>query len=232
MPARTASAASHHQLVVEEFCALIQALHEDGIEAIQARLYERLEVSRSTVSETVALLQDDGYLAVGTPLQLTERGLAIAERTIRRRRLAECFLQRALGLSLAGCRDGAERWQYHMTDEIEAAMIRTLDHPATSPQGNPIPYEPRADPDDTHDATTIALARVAPGQAFTVVRIREELESTQGMLQYLDDAGLRPGVDAVIVAMSPDGTATIETGNERAGLGPSITNSLMVRRRD
>lgn len=215
------------QHVVEEFCALIQALREDGVEPIQARLFERLEISRSTVSETVAILDKEGYIAHRDHLDLTPEGLAVAERTLRRRRLAEVFLAEHLDLSFAACRRDAERWQHGISDDVEASMSRVLGRPAVCPHGNPIPYKVRRDPARV-PAGHVPLSTIGVGAGVELVRIREELESTTGMLDYLDGAGLRPGARLTVDTLSPDGTRTVAIGDQRAGLGPFVCERLVV----
>ncbi|MFT3855481.1 MAG: metal-dependent transcriptional regulator [Ilumatobacteraceae bacterium] len=215
------------QYVVEEFCALIQTLREDGVEPIQARLFERLEISRSTVSETVAILDKEGYIAHRDHLDLTPEGLVVAERTLRRRRLAEVFLVEHLDLSFAACRRDAERWQHGISDDVEANMISVLGRPVVCPHGNPIPYKVRRDPARV-PAEQVALSTVGVGAGAELVRVREELESTTGMLDYLDGAGLRPGARLTVETLSPDGTRTVAVGDQRAGLGPFVCGRLVV----
>lgn len=205
----------------------MQALLEDGVAPIQARLFERLEVSRSTISDTVAALAAEGYLIAADTLALTPAGLELAERTIRRRRLAELFLAETLELSFSACRADAERWQHAISDDVEAGMTRVLDRPATCPHGNPIPYEVRADPAG-RAGDVLPMSDLAPGTTFVVRRIREELEVVPGMLDYLDVTGLRPGAEGVVVGLSPDGTRTVSVAGQSAGLGPFVGTRLLV----
>ena len=86
----------------EEYCEAIWELAEDDISVIQARIAERLEVSRPAVSEMIRRLDDEGLVdADGSRIELTPDGQKLAERVVRRHRLAERFLTDILGLSWA-----------------------------------------------------------------------------------------------------------------------------------
>ena len=86
----------------EEYCEAIWELAEDDIAVIQARIAERLDVSRPAVSEMIRKLDAEGLVATeGTRITLTADGLRLAERVVRRHRLAERFLTDILGLSWA-----------------------------------------------------------------------------------------------------------------------------------
>src|SRR3712207_2368448 len=85
----------------EEYCEAIFELKEDDLEVIQARIAERLGVSRPAVSEMVRRLAGEGLITMGGGIRLTDSGVALAERVVRRHRLAERFLTDVLGLGWA-----------------------------------------------------------------------------------------------------------------------------------
>lgn len=217
---------SDTQLATAEiYCATIQALREDAIAPIQARLHERLNASRSTISETVATLADHGYIARDEVLMLTEQGLEIAERTLRRRRLAELFLIDSLDLSLAQSVVEAANWVTAISAELEVRLIAKLGRPSVSPFGNPIPYEVRPDPATPSLPT---LAGVEPGSSFQIARIREELVAAHNMIDYLEGSGLVPGGEATVESVAPDGTMSVVRDGVRVGFGPFVTTRLIV----
>lgn len=192
----------------ETYCEAIFELREDDNAVIQARLADRLGVSRPSVSEMVRRLRADGLLAPLDPIALTASGQALAERVVRRHRLAERFLTDVLGLSWAQAHHEAAAWEHVLTDTVEAAMVRVLGHPTTCPHGNPIPgsdYSPPA---------AVPLSDLAPAERFTVTRVTEELEFVDGMLEYLEGAGVRPGRDGCVEAIAADGTRTLRMSVE------------------
>ena len=79
-----------HHPAFEEYCETIFELNEDGQRVIQARIAERLEVSRPAVSEMVRRLVDDGLVTVTkNEISLTPSGRELATTMVRRHRLAE-----------------------------------------------------------------------------------------------------------------------------------------------
>jgi len=86
----------------EEYCETIFELAEDDVDVIQARVAERLEVSRPAVSEMIHRLASEGLVTLkGRSIELSSEGLNLAEKVVRRQRLAEVFLTQVLGLSYA-----------------------------------------------------------------------------------------------------------------------------------
>ena len=70
----------------EEYCEAIWELREDEIDVIQARIAERLEVSRPAVSEMIRRMEAEGLIDLGATITLTSSGRTLAERVVRRHR--------------------------------------------------------------------------------------------------------------------------------------------------
>lgn len=206
----------------EEYCETIYELGEDDLDVIQARIADRMEVSRPAVSEMVKRLEAEGLIESGRQITLTPKGLHLAETVVRRHRLAECFLTDILGLSWADAHQEAGKWEHVISPTVEKAMMARLDDPTTCPHGNPIPGSGYEAPE------LIALEAVGVGNGFTVRRIPEELEFTDGMLDFLEQAAITPGSHGTVTAMSPDGTATVEIGGTAVGVGGFASARILV----
>jgi DtxR family transcriptional regulator, Mn-dependent transcriptional regulator len=207
----------------EEYCEAIFELREDDVSVIQARIAERLEVSRPAVSEMIRRLEDDDLVTVDKGrIDLTDSGRELAERVVRRHRLAERLLTDVLGLSWAEAHAEAGKWEHIISERVEGAMMQLLGEPTTCPHGNPIPGSAYEAPDAK------ALSNVAVGGGFTVSRIPEELEFAPGMLDFLEDSSLRPGISGVVSGTSPDGTLTVEIGGSHVGVGPFAAERILV----
>ena len=206
----------------EEYCEAIWELREDDIDVIQARIAERLEVSRPAVSEMIRRMETEGLIDVGTNITLTTSGRTLAERVVRRHRLAERFLTDMLGLSWADAHTEAGKWEHVISDPVEQALTRVLGDPTTCPHGNPIPGAAYRAPD------TRALSAVAIGAEFTVSRIPEELEFEPGLLAFLEENSLQPGHTGTLTALSPDGTATVEIDGKHVGIGRFASDRILV----
>ena len=79
-------APGEHHPAFEEYCECIFELHEDDVEVIQARIAERLNVSRPAVSEMIRRLADEGLIDTEGGIALTAAGVELAQRVVRRHR--------------------------------------------------------------------------------------------------------------------------------------------------
>ncbi|MEY3030608.1 MAG: hypothetical protein RL058_971 [Actinomycetota bacterium] len=215
-------APGEHHPAFEEYCECIFELHEDDVEVIQARIAERLNVSRPAVSEMIRRLSAEGLIDTDDGIALTPSGVELAQRVVRRHRLAERFLTDTLGLSWAEAHHEAGKWEHIMSDSVEEALDRLLGSPTTCPHGNPIPGSDYVAPD------VRPLAEASVGTRFTVRRIPEELEFTPGLLEFLEESSIQPGYSGTVTATSPDGTITIEIEGRHVGVGAFASERILV----
>jgi DtxR family transcriptional regulator, Mn-dependent transcriptional regulator len=207
----------------EEYCEAIWELKEDDVEVIQARIAERLSVSRPAVSEMIKRMQAEGFVAVeGSTINLTAQGSELAEQVVRRHRLAERLLTDILGLPWADAHVEAGKWEHVISEPVEKAINRLLDNPTTCPHGNPIPGSSYTAPD------MVVLADLEVGERFEVTRIPEELEFTPGLLEFLEGAAIQPGQVGLLTAASPDGTITVEVDGRHVGVGAFAAARILV----
>jgi DtxR family Mn-dependent transcriptional regulator len=207
----------------EEYCETIYELHEDDVEVIQARVADRLMVSRPAVSEMIKRLEVEGLVAIDhNAISLTKDGKRLAERVVRRHRLAERFLTDILGLSWADAHKEAGKWEHVISEPVEQAIVRVLGDPTTCPHGNPIPGADYVAP------ASVPLSEVIVGGDFTVSRIPEELEFAPGLLEFLEEADVVPGRAGKITAASPDGTTTVEIDGRHVGIGAFASQRILV----
>ena len=171
-----------HHPAFEEYCETIFELEEDNLKVIQARIAERLDVSRPAVSEMIKRMSEEGLLKDGdSGVVLTTRGMELATRVVRRHRLAECFLTDVLGLSWTEAHHEAGKWEHVISTSVEDAMRKVLEDPTTCPHGNPIPGSDYKEPKNMAH-----LNDLTAGSDFVVERIPEELELTDGLLEFLE----------------------------------------------
>ncbi len=216
---------TEHHPAFEEYTETIYELAEDGITVIQARIAERLDVSRPAVSEMVKRMDAEGLVVVDKKGQilLTDSGESLATTIVRRHRLAERFLTDVLDLDWTTAHHEAGRWERSISPGVETAMLRVLEDPTTCPHGNPIPGSNYTEP-----ANAVVLAKVEAGNDFTVIRIPEELEFEPGQLEFLESSGLMPGRLGTMLSIAPDGTATVQVDGTPIGLGSATTSRIVV----
>jgi DtxR family Mn-dependent transcriptional regulator len=215
-------AAGEHHPAFEEYCECIFELREDDLDVIQARIAERLQVSRPAVSEMMKRLEAEGLITSDDGIRLTASGRRLAETVVRRHRLAERFLTDILKLSWAEAHHEAGKWEHVISDSVEQAMVELLGDPTTCPHGNPIPGTGYVAPDSE------PLSTIAVGDAFTVQRITEELEFEPGLLEFLEASAIQPGNVGTVTALSPDGTLTVEIDGRHVGVGSFASERILV----
>ncbi len=209
----------------EEYCETIFELAEDDLDVIQARIADRLEVSRPAVSEMVKRLEKEGLITSDDHvILLTDDGRDLATSVVRRHRLAERFLTDVLGLSWTEAHHEAGRWEHVISPAVEVALDRLLGQPTTCPHGNPIPGSSYSEPDTRH------LSDVGVGESFTVSRIPEELEFADGLLEFLEKSSLMPGKTGSVTAAA-DGTVTIRICGRSVAVDPFAADRILVTTR-
>ena len=212
---------------VEEYLETMLGLAEEGVPVIQARIAERLGRSAPSVSEMLDRLIEDGYVTrEGRRLSLTESGRALAEKVVRKHRLAERLLVDVIGLEWHKVHREAGRWEHVISDDVEERLVQLLGDPATCPHGNPIPGSHSAAP----AVATRPLAEVGVGERVRLLRISEEVELNLGSLTLLDDGGFIPGAVALVGGRDADGTVevTVEGGDEKLRVSPDLSGRLFV----
>ena len=205
-----------------DYCEAIFELREDDLDVIQARIAERLDISRPAVSEMIRRMSTEGLVTVDGGIHLTPAGAVLAERVVRRHRLAERFLTDVLGLNWAEAHHEAGRWEHVLNDKVEAAMNRILGGPTTCPHGNPIHGSAYPEPE------VVPVGDLEVGTPFTVTRIPEELEFTPGVLEFLEENLVKPGMSGEVTAASPDGTVTLSIEGRHVGIGPFAASRILV----
>ncbi len=224
----------------EMYLRTIYELVEEGIVPLRARIAERLHQSGPTVSQTVARMERDGLLTVegDRHLELTDEGLRLATRVMRKHRLAERLLTDVIGLEWELVHAEACRWEHVMSETVERRLLALLDHPTESPYGNPIPGldELGESSDGTADgaanvADLVSLAAVLSGDGevrVLVRRIGEEMQKDEALMAALRRVGALPD-KVVTVAAGAEGVL-VASGGETAEIDPDHASHMLVRR--
>lgn len=113
--------------LIEDYVELIADLIDDGGEARQVEIAQRLGVSQPTVAKMLKRLATEG-LVVQRPYRgafLTASGQEVAEKSRKRHRVVESFLL-ALGISPATARIDAEGIEHHASSETLEAFGRYI----------------------------------------------------------------------------------------------------------
>jgi DtxR family Mn-dependent transcriptional regulator len=213
----------------EMYLRTIYDLEEEGITPLRARIAERLQQSGPTVSQTVARMERDGLVIVADDrhLRLTDHGRELAVAVMRKHRLAERLLVEVIGLGWEQAHIEACRWEHVMSEAVERKLVELLDHPLTSPYGNPIPgldklgeqFSSRA----TAETDLVSLDEFASagGGAAEIRRIAEYLQADETLMSQLKNAGILPGRQVQVSEVRTGSTVEVtgELGSIRVPAG-------------
>ncbi|SFB37975.1 iron (metal) dependent repressor, DtxR family [Amycolatopsis marina] len=224
----------------EMYLRTIFELEEEGVVPLRARIAERLQQSGPTVSQTVARMERDGLVVVADDrhLQLTDHGRELAIAVMRKHRLAERLLVDVIGLEWEHVHLEACRWEHVMSEAVERKLVKLLDHPTTSPYGNPIPGldklgeggEP-APPAESDLVRLDEFARAGGGDV-EIRRIAEHVQLDESLMTELKSVGVIPG-HMVRVGKTNGGGSTIEvTGdNTTMQVASSVLHAVLAQAR-
>ncbi|MCX5042584.1 FeoA domain-containing protein [Aldersonia sp. NBC_00410] len=218
----------------EMYLRTIYDLEEEGVIPLRARIAERLEQSGPTVSQTVARMERDGLLLVAGDrhLELTPKGRMLAVSVMRKHRLAERLLVDVIGLEWSEVHAEACRWEHVMSEQVERRLLEVLNHPTTSPYGNPIPglEELGLEENFTTPERLIRLTEIPNGAPTAVVvrRLAEYVQSEPDVIASLREAGVVP--DARVTVETRPGLVSISVpGHSGYELSEEMAHAVQVK---
>jgi DtxR family Mn-dependent transcriptional regulator len=204
----------------------IARLIEDGCpEPIPiSDIANQMSVLPVSVNQMIRKLEETGLLNYQPykGVELTSRGVEIASRTLRNRRLWEVFLVDHLKLSLEDADAIACTIEHVTTDEIAHRLSQFLGDPAISPGGRLIPVVNS----DQAIQDWIPLSNLEVGMQAHITHI----EADPTVSRYLIEEGLRQGSLVVIKAIGALGNRLIEAENGCIELSADITDTIEVSR--
>ena len=219
----------------EMYLRTIYELVEEGIVPLRARIAERLHQSGPTVSQTVARMERDGLVTVegDRHLELTDEGLLLATRVMRKHRLAERLLTDVIGLDWELVHAEACRWEHVMSETVERRLVELLGHPTESPYGNPIPGLGELGQEtlgESFMADVEPLSRAATTESTRVLvrRISEEMQKDEALMSAMRRVGALPDKTITIEA-TPDGVL-VGAGGETAEIFSEAADHIFVKR--
>ena len=213
-------------LTVENYVKAIYqiCLEQEGKPAATGQLAAALRVSPGTVTSMLKTLSESS-LATYTPYEgvaLTDAGVGLALRVIRRHRLIELFLVKTLSLPWDEVHEEAEHMEHAVSDLLIDRIESYLGYPEVDPHGDPIP---RAD-GTVQPTGTRSLADCLAGQKFRLSRV---LDQSPEFLRFLTESGLPLGAHGKVLAnLAQAGIVTIAIDGQRTSLGLEAAGKLMV----
>jgi DtxR family transcriptional regulator, Mn-dependent transcriptional regulator len=214
---------------VEDYLKQIYLEHERSAQkwVPMGRLAEAMAVVPGTVTSMVQSLADSGlvdYRPRGG-VRLTHAGEKLALHVLRRHRLLELFLVKALELDWAEVHVEAEQLEHAVSDKVLERIDRTLGYPQFDPHGDPIPP---AHGRLTTDHQLLPLAQCRPGQRVHIARV---LDQAPAFLGFIRDHGLTPGTTVRIVERdaAADSLQLLKADGTAITLGTAAALKILTR---
>ena len=206
-------------LAEEEYLQILFWLQEAGLPMTGANLARAMQLSAPTVHEMVGRLERDGYIsrAANRTITFTPTGAEHAEGIVSRHRLIERFLTDILGIPWDEVHEEAERLEHAMSPVLEERMRAAIGDAKTCPHGHPIVAGARL--------AGVPLADVEVGARVRVLRFENEAED---LLHYLKEAGLEPGLEAVLAERDPEQVLVETADGRRLTVTPSVAETVSV----
>ncbi len=212
---------------VEDYLKAIYEIELGGGAAATTDIAHRLAIAPGSVSAMVRRLADQGLLEHERyrGARLTEAGRRAALRTLRRHRVIEAYLARALGYAWDRVHEEAERLEHAASDELIDRMAAAIGEPTVDPHGAPIPTREGAVEEPAH----VTLADLPSGVPSRVVRVSDE---DGDRLRYLAELGIGLGAEVEVVSRAPyGGPVTLRVDGTERRIGPELATQILVEPR-
>lgn len=211
---------------VEDYLKVIYEIERMAGAAATTDIANRLAIAPASVSGMVRRLAEQGLVEHERyhGVKLTGAGRRVALRMLRRHRVIEAYLTRALGYPWDRVHDEAERLEHAASDELIDRMAEAIGGPSTDPHGAPIPTREGA----IDERTFISLGDLELGARGRVVRVSDD---DAPRLRYLGELGLVPGAEVSVLERAPfGGPVRLHVGTVERAVGPSLAAVVMVER--
>ncbi len=180
---------------VEDYLRAIYQLQDVGEAVSTGGLAQRLHVNPASVTamlkrlaaENPPLVEYERYQGVA----LTPAGEHLALAIVRRHRLLELFLVRALNYSWDEVHVEADRLEHAMSERLEDRIAAWLGQPTIDPHGDPIPTKEGS-------IAPSAGRRLSDLEAGETGRVASAMDEDPAVLRYLAEKGLTPGATVTV----------------------------------
>ncbi|HEX3748544.1 MAG TPA: metal-dependent transcriptional regulator [Bryobacteraceae bacterium] len=182
----------------ENYLKTIAEAEAEGETVKAVTLTRWLHVSAPAVTMAIRRLKRDALIRVAAEGQitLTPAGREIANRLLNRHHLIERMLTEIFGLEWYKVHEEAEQLEHAVSADFERKLVERLGTSTACPHGNIVGMD---SPAARRRRGLKPLEEAKPGERLVVVSL---FERDRKLLEYLDDAGVRPGVRVEVVSVS------------------------------
>ncbi|MBI9108030.1 MAG: metal-dependent transcriptional regulator [Spirochaetales bacterium] len=206
-----------------EYLTEIFLIHRDYGLVKNSVIAKRLGVSKPAVTQAMkrlkkySLIEQDLYGSI----LLTPAGRRVAAKVLKRHYLIEHLLIHQLDYPWVKSDEEAARIQATLSDEFTDYLFEFFNRPDFCPHGNPFPGS-------VSEKKTLSAPRLSSAVSGTrglIVRITEEGEVADGLLQFCYENRMQPGVEFVILKTSGD-FVTVRLGEIKIDIPSGIADFI------
>lgn len=208
----------------EDYLKTIFVLNQSVESVPPGMLADRLKISPAAVTKMIKHLKEKRLVSYtrGSGIALTRQGRLEALVVLRRHRLIEMFLVKALGYRWDQVHDEAERLEHSISELFEEKIDAFLGRPAFDPHGDPIPSKSGEMPDDICKT----LDTLKPGAHCRIQRVADR---DRGMLKLMEKMGLMPGARLYLLREDPyGGSLYVSIQGEEQAVGRELAANIFV----
>ena len=180
----------------ENYLKAIAEAESEGESVKAVTLTRWLHVSAPAVTMAIKRLKRDALIRVAREGQitLTAAGREIATRLLTRHHLIERMLTEIFGLEWYKVHDEAEQLEHAVSADFERKLVERLGSEPVCPHGNIVGMD---SPGARRRRGLKPLDEAAIAERVSVISV---FERDRKLLEYLDGAGIRPGVEVELLA--------------------------------
>jgi DtxR family Mn-dependent transcriptional regulator len=228
---------------IEDYLKAIYGLSRNGKSISTTEIAEHFGIAPASVTEMLKKLAKKGYVDYSPyrGVQLSPKGLRVAEKVTRKHRLLERFLHDVLRIRKDRVHLEACEMEHALSDEAEESLCRLLDHPNRCPDDDKIipactlPFSSCEECVELHRKNLeesgkrmlhpVSISQLKDGERGRVSFIRGGHKA----LQRLCDMGLTPGTEITVVKSAPfHGPLEILVRGSRLAIGRGMTEIIFV----
>ncbi|MCU0479612.1 MAG: metal-dependent transcriptional regulator [Anaerolineae bacterium] len=210
---------------VEDFLKAVYSLQQKTPDRVSTNsLAEALNIAAPTVTDMARRMEDAGLLDYRKyhGMILTDEGMALALRVLRRHRLLELYLVQELGYALHEVHHEAENLEHAVSDRFIEAIATKLGNPTLDPHGDPIPAV---------DGTIIRRNLVSLNvlELNTRACVSRFTADNDDMLQHILNRNFRLGVIVQVTHRDPfEGPLTVVVDGDENIIGHAVADHILV----
>lgn len=209
---------------VDDFLKAVYQLQQGTDRVSTNDLRDSLGITAPSVTDMAQRLVSAGlidYQKYGGVL-LTDEGVQIALKVLRRHRLIELYLVRELGYELRDVHEEAERLEHAVSERFIEAIAHKLGDPDFDPHGDPIPTADGL----IAERDLVPLTLLPLNTAAVVSRLKG---SNPELIQHILDRGFELNSQVEVITRDPfEGPITARVDGQDRVVGHHVAESIFV----